>query len=119
MRLAPSNLVVSGALAGASISIRTGRIGLSPFGEVGVARLHGRYNAGSYSIQMGTGSVDIPIWRTVTSDVVGVGGGVILELLVLPHIALTGIAAHWNFRTDARLQPIPSVFAGVGLALAY
>lgn len=119
IRLAPSNLEVTGGMVGASVSLRAGRLGLSPFGEVGVARVNGRFNAGSYFIQTAGGPVAVPIWQRVTNDVVGVGGGADLEFLIVPHLALTAMAGHWSFRTDSKLKSIPNVFAGAGLKLAF
>ncbi len=119
IRLAPSNLEITGGMVGASVSLRAGRLGLSPFGEVGVARVNGRFNAGSYFIQTASGPVAVPIWQTVTNDVVGVGGGADLEFLVVPHVAITAMAGHWSFRTDSKLNSIPNVFAGAGLKFAF
>jgi hypothetical protein len=119
LRLAPRNLDVSGGAIGASLSVRTGRLGISPFAEAGVARVKGRYVSGSYFVQTPGGPVLAPIWATVTNDVLGVGGGADLEFLILPHIAITAIAAHWDFRTDARIPSVPDVFVGGGLKVAF
>jgi Trypsin-like peptidase domain len=119
IRLAPSNLEVTGGMVGASVSLRAGRLGISPFGEVGVARVNGRFNAGSYFIQTANGPQAVPIWQTVTNDVVGVGGGADLEYLVVPHVAITGLVGHWSFRTDSQLRSLPNLFAGAGLKFAF
>ena len=119
IRLAPQDLKVTGGMVGASVALRAGRLGIAPFGEVGVARVNGRFNAGSYFIQSASGPVAVPIWQTVTNDVIGVGGGVDMEFLIAPHVAVTGMVGHWSFRTDSQLRSIPNVFAGVGLKLAF
>jgi len=119
LRLAPRNLEVSGGAIGASLSLRAGRLGIAPFAEAGVARVKGRYAAGTYFVQTPGGPVQVPIWETVTNDVLGIGGGADLEFLVLPHIALTAIAGHWDFRTDARIPSVPDVFVGGGLKVAF
>jgi len=119
IRLAPRDLEVTGGMVGASVSIRSGRLGLSPFGEVGVARVNGRFQSGSYFVQSGTGTTEVPIWQTTTNDVIGVGVGADLEFLIAPHFAVTGIAGHWSFRTDSQLGSIPNVFAGAGLKFAF
>jgi hypothetical protein len=106
-------------MVGASVSIRSGRLGLSPFGEVGVARVNGRFQSGSYFIQSGTDTTEVPIWQTTTNDVIGVGIGADMEFLIAPHFAVTGIAGHWSFRTDSQLRSIPNVFAGAGLKYAF
>jgi hypothetical protein len=119
LRLAPTDLKVTGGMVGASVSLRAGRLGIAPFGEVGAARLAGRFQAGSYTVQSGTDTVQVPIWRTTTSDVIGFGVGADLEFLVAPHVALSGVVGHWDFRTDAQLRPIPNVFAGAGFKFAF
>lgn len=119
IRLAPRDLEVSGGMIGASVSLRTGRLGLSPFAEAGVARVKGRFASGSYFVQTAGGPVLVPIWETVTNDVLGVGGGADLEFLILPHIAITAIAGHWDFRTDSRAPSVPDVFVGGGLKVAF
>lgn len=119
LRLAPEDLQVTGGMVGTSVSLRTGRFGIAPFGEVGVARVKGRFQAGSYTVQSGTGTVQVPVWQTLTNDVIGVGFGADLEMLIAPHIALTGVAGHWDFRTDSQLRSIPTAFAGAGLKYAF
>jgi trypsin-like peptidase len=119
IRLAPQDLKVTGGMVGTSVALRAGRLGIAPFGEVGVARVNGRFNAGSYFIQGANGPVAVPIWQTVTNDVIGVGGGVDMEFLIAPHVAVTGMVGHWSFRTDSQLRSIPNVFAGAGLKLAF
>jgi hypothetical protein len=119
IRLAPTDVEVIGGMVGASVALHAGRFGLFPFGEVGVARVRGRFNAGSYYVQGAGGPVAVPIWQRVTNDVAGIGAGADLEYLVLPHLALTGLVGHWSFRTDSRLPSIPNVFGGAGLKLAF
>lgn len=119
IRLAPQDLQVTGGMVGTSVSLRAGRFGIAPFGEVGVARVNGRFNAGSYQIQTAGGPVQVPIWQTVTNDVIGVGVGADLEFLVVPHLAVSGLVGHWSFRTDSQLRSVPNVFAGAGLKFAF
>ena len=119
IRLAPQDLQVTGGMVGSSVSLRAGRFGIAPFGEVGVARVNGRFNAGSYQVQTAGGPVDVPIWQTVTNDVIGVGVGADLEFLVAPHVAVSGVVGHWSFRTDSQLRSIPNVFAGAGIKFAF
>jgi hypothetical protein len=119
LRLAPEELQVTGGMVGTSISLRAGRFGIAPFGEVGVARVKGRFQAGNYTVQTGAGLDTVPIWQAVTNDVIGVGFGADMELLVAPHLALTGVLGHWNFRTDSQLRSIPTAFAGAGLTYAF
>jgi Trypsin-like peptidase domain len=119
LRLAPEDLQITGGMVGTSVSLRAGRFGIAPFGEVGVARVKGRFQAGSYTVQSGTDTVQVPVWQTLTNDVIGIGFGADLEFLVAPHIALTGVAGHWNFRTDAQLRSIPKAFAGAGFKYAF
>ena len=71
-------------MVGTSVSLRTGRLGVAPFGEVGVARVNGRFNAGSYFVQSGGGPVAVPVWQTVTNDVIGVGVGAFSAIVHLP-----------------------------------
>lgn len=119
IRLAPSSVEVIGGMVGASVSLRTGRLGFSPFAEVGMATVRGRFNAGSYFIQTPGGPQAVPIWQRVENDVTGIGGGMDLEFLVVPHLAIAGMVGHWSFRTDDRLPDIPKVFAGAGLKYAF
>ena len=119
LRLAPADLQVTGGMVGTSIALRAGRFSIAPFGEVGVARVKGRFKAGSYFVQSGTDSVEVPVWQTLTNDVIGVGVGADVEFLIAPHIALTGVAGHWDFRTDAQLRSIPTAFAGAGVKYAF
>ena len=119
IRLAPLDLKVTGGMVGASVSLRAGRFGIAPFGEAGVARVNGRFTAGSYFIQTSGDTTEVPIWQTVTNDVIGVGLGADLEFLIAPHFAVTGVVGHWSFRTESQLRSIPNVFAGAGLKLAF
>jgi len=81
--------------------------------------VNGRFNVGSYTIQTAGGPEEVPIWQTVTNDVIGVGVGTDLEFLIAPHLAVSGLVGHWSFRTDAQLPTIPNVFAGAGLKFAF
>jgi hypothetical protein len=119
LRLAPEDVQVTGGMVGTSVSLRSGRFGIAPFAEVGVARVKGRFQAGSYLVQSGPDSVLVPVWQTLTNDVIGVGVGANLQFLIAPHIALTGVLGHWDFRTEAQLRPIPNAFAGAGLTYAF
>lgn len=119
LRLAPEDLQVSGGMVGTSVSLRSGRFGIAPFAEVGVGRVKGRFQAGSYYVQSGPDSVLVPVWQTLTNDVIGVGVGADLQFLIAPHIALTGVLGHWGFRTEAQLRSIPNAFAGAGLTYAF
>ncbi len=119
IRLAPLNLKVLGGMLGSSVSLRYGRFGIAPFGEVGLGRVEGRFQSGSYFIQSQGDTVEVPIWRTVTNDVIGFGVGADMELLVFPHVALSGLVGHWSFRTDAQLPSVPDVFFGAGLRYAF
>ena len=119
IRLAPLNLKVLGGMLGSSVSLRYGRFGIAPFGEVGVGRVEGRFQSGSYFIQSLGDTVEVPIWRTLTNDVIGFGVGADVEYLIAPHIALSGVAGHWSFRTDAQLPSVPAVFFGAGLKYAF
>jgi hypothetical protein len=119
LRLAPEDLQITGGMVGASVSLRAGRFGIAPFGDVGVARVKGRFQAGSYFVQSGADSVEVPVWQALTNDVIGVGFGADVSFLIAPHIALTGVAGHWNFRTDAQLRSIPTAFAGAGVQYAF
>ncbi len=119
IRLAPLNLKVLGGMLGSSVSLRYGRFGIAPFGEVGVGRVEGRFQSGSYFIQSQGDTLEVPIWRTLTNDVIGFGVGADMEFLVFPHVALSGLVGHWSFRTDAQLPSVPSVFFGAGLKYAF
>ena len=119
LRLAPEDLQVTGGMVGASVAVRSGRFAIAPFVEAGVARVKGRFQAGSYYVQSGTDSVQVPVWQTLTNDVIGVGVGADLQFLIAPHIALTGVLGHWDFRTEAQLRSIPNAFAGLGLTYAF
>lgn len=119
LRLAPEDLQVTGGMVGTSVSLRASRFVIAPFGEVGAARVKGRFQAGSYTVQSGSGTTQVPVWQSLTSDVIGVGFGADLGVMLAPHIALTGVAGHWNFRTDAQLRSIPKAFAGAGLQYAF
>ena len=119
LRLAPADLQVTGGMVGTSVALRAGRLGIAPFGEVGVARVKGRFKAGSYFVQSGADSVEVPVWQALTNDVIGVGVGADMEFLIAPHFALTGVAGHWDFRTDAQLRSIPTAFAGAGFKYAF
>ncbi|HEY7686284.1 MAG TPA: serine protease [Gemmatimonadales bacterium] len=119
IRLSPWNLKVLGGMLGSSVSLRSGRFGIAPFGEVGVGRVEGRFQSGSYFVQSGSGTVEVPILRTLTNDVIGFGVGADLEFLVVPHVAISGIVGHWSFRTEAQLPSVPAVFFGAGLKYAF
>jgi hypothetical protein len=81
--------------------------------------VEGRFQSGSYFIQSLGDTVEVPIWRTLTNDVIGFGVGADMEFLIVPHVALSGVVGHWSFRTDAQLPSVPSVFFGAGLKYAF
>ena len=119
LRLAPTNLKVTGGMVGASIALHGGRFGVAPFAEVGAARVAGRFVAGSYSVQSGGNTVQVPIWQTTTNDVIGFGLGADLEVMVAPHVVFSAVAGHWDFRTESPLWPMPKGFAGAGFKYAF
>ena len=119
LRLAPADLKVTGGMVGANVALRSGRLGVAPFAEVGAARVAGRFQAGSYTVQSGSNTVQVPIWQTATNDVIGFGVGADLEVLVAPHVALSGVVGHWDFRTESQLRSIPHFFAGAGFKFAF
>ena len=119
LRLAPTNLKVTGGMVGASVALHGGRFGIAPFAEAGAARVAGRFSTSSYSVQSGGGTAQVPIWQTTTNDVIGFGVGADLEVMVAPHVALSGVAGHWDFRADSQLWPMPKGFAGFGFKYAF
>ena len=119
LRLAPTDLKVTGGMVGANVALHSGRLGVAPFAEVGAARVAGRFQAGSYSVQSGSNTVQVPIWQTTTNDVIGFGVGADLEVLVAPHVALSGVVGHWDLRTGSQLRSIPHFFAGAGFQYAF
>ena len=114
LRLAPRNLAVTAAMGGLSLNFHYGRFTVQPFAEVGIGRVEGRFDAGGYFVEGGTGYV--PFWRQEKQDGLGVGGGLSVQVLVAPHVALEVLGGHWNFRIpEDRTASLPTVFVGSGL----
>jgi hypothetical protein len=120
LRLAPENLAVTGFLGGLDLRLQKGRFAVTPFGEMGFARVEGRFDAGGYFVQPSTGSPKyLPYWNTAQDDVIGYGGGVSLDLLLFPHVAIEGLVAHWEFSLPTQLESVPTLFMGAGLRFAF
>ena len=119
MRLAPENLLVSGGMAGVDLRLQAGRLALTPFAEVGFARIEGRMDIGGITVQGANGPTYLPIWRQLKDDVIGTGAGATVEVQLLPHVALEGLAAYWSFTPPAGADPLPDIFAGAGLRFGF
>lgn len=119
-RLAPENLAVTGGALGLDLRLNAGRLSLTPFGEVGVARVEGRFDTGGFISTGAGGEVYNPIWSKAEDDVLGVGAGASLALLVAPHISIEGLIAHWEFKSPDRVtNNLPSLMAGAGLKFSF
>jgi hypothetical protein len=115
LRLAPENLAIAAGMAGVGIELRKGRFVLRPFAEAGFGRTEGRYDLGGYYLAGPGGSQYVPFWRQVQGAGVGLGGGIVLEAITLPHIVLEVTGAYWNFTTPDNAPKLRSGFVGAGL----
>jgi len=117
LRLAPENLGVTAGMAGAALRVKAGRLTFQPFAEAGLGRVVGRFDAGGYYLASGLTDRYVPLWRRVQDDGLGVGGGVSVELVLVPHLVLDLVAARWSFATPANAPRLPAVFFGTGLRI--
>jgi hypothetical protein len=119
LRLAPEDLTISAGLVGVDLRFRIGPLGLSPFAEIGLGRVEGRFDAGGYYVQSANGPVFKPYWNQVRSDVIGIGGGASMGLMLFPHLAVEGLIGHWSFRTPSEVRSAPDVFMGAGVRFGF
>jgi hypothetical protein len=115
MRLAPDNLLVTAGMAGVGANFTAGRISAQPFVEVGLGRAQARSDRGGYYAVEPNGDRYIPVWTKSTIDGLGVGGGISLQYLVIPHVAVEALAARWSFALPENSPDMPSLFLGGGV----
>jgi hypothetical protein len=115
LRLAPKNLTVHAALAGAGLDLRAGRFAAQPFVELGIGRVEGRYDAGGYTVA--PGGEYVPFWNQQQRDGIGVGGGLSIQALVIPHVVVEVLGGHWSFSVPDSLSSLPTFMIGGGLRL--
>ena len=115
LRLAPDNAVVRAGMVGGQLIVRRGRFAVAPFLEVGLGRVEGRYDAGGY---YGTGGSYVPLWTQQKQDGIGVGGGLDVSVVVVPHVIVQAMVGSWSFTVPDSVAKLPSVFLGAGLRWA-
>jgi S1-C subfamily serine protease len=115
LRLAPDNLLVRAGMVGGQLILRRGRFTAAPFLEAGLGRVEGRYDAGGY---YGSGGIYVPLWTQQKQEGIGVGGGVDLSAVVVPHVMVQALAGTWSFSVPDSVPKLPSVFLGAGLRWA-
>jgi len=118
LRLAPENLGVAAGMAGVGIELRKGRFVVRPFAEAGFGRTEGRYDLGGYYVAGPGGSQYVPFWRRVQGDGLGIGSGMVLEVITLPHIILEATGGYWKFSAPDNVPRLQTGFVGAGLRWA-
>jgi len=116
IRLAPYNTKVTALLGGMGYTLRAGRLTVQPYGELGMGRVDARYDRGGYHIANGASQATyVPLWTLERRDGIGIGGGLGLEYVIMPHVSIAATAARWSFGLPPHAPAFPGLFAGGGL----
>jgi hypothetical protein len=59
----------------------------------------------------------LPFWNRQQRDGLGVGGGLSIQALVIPHVVVEVLSGHWSFSVPDSLSSLPTFFVGGGLRL--
>lgn len=117
LRLAPENLAITAGMVGLGVELRAGRFVARPFAEVGFGRAEGRYDLGGYYVA-NPDTQYVPFWRRVEKDGGGLGAGLVLEAVTLPHVIVEVTTGYWSFATPASAPNLHAAFLGTGLRWA-
>jgi hypothetical protein len=119
LRLAPGNVSISAAVAGLGIEARTagGRLIGRLFVEGAAGRVRSRYDIGGYTVVDAGSSFYTPVWDAEDRDGLGVGGGVVTELVMFSHMVVELTAASWYFGLPENAPDVPHLYVGGGLRL--
>jgi hypothetical protein len=114
LRLAPQNLAVTAGVVGMGLHLKTGRLALRPFVEVGFGHVEGQFDIGGYYVTTASDSRYVPVFSRVEADGLGVGGGAAIELTVLPRTILELLTGYWGFTTPENAPKLRNQFIGAG-----
>ena len=117
LRLTPDNLAVTAGMAGVGLQLEIGRFVVSPFVEAGVGHVESRFNLGSYLVDIGGETREVPVWSRLADDGIGIGGGLSLAAMILPPIAVEVTTGYWGFTRPDSAAPLNKVFIGAGVRL--
>jgi hypothetical protein len=113
MRLAPDNATINGLFGGVALELRSGRLLLRPFAEVGGARVQTRFDTGGYSL---SGSY-VPVWDVEERDGLGFGGGATAEITAFANTIVEVTVGAWSFGMPTNAPDVPYFYVGGGLRL--
>jgi hypothetical protein len=113
MRLAPDNVTINGLFAGMALELRSGRLLLRPFAEVGGARVQSRFDTGGYSLS----GAYVPVWDVEERDGLGFGGGATAEVTAFSNTILDVTGGAWSFGLPENAPDVPYLYLGLGLRL--
>ncbi|MEP6765855.1 MAG: serine protease [Gemmatimonadaceae bacterium] len=117
-RLAPSNISLVAAVAGASYDFRYRRVTVSPFVEGGLGQVDAQYDAGGILVFDNGGQRYVPFWRRLQGSSLGGGAGVDMHVVIAPRTLLNASVGTWRFATPDLSPNLPRVSAGLGLSWA-
>ena len=118
LRMAPTDIHINAGMAGLTLGQQIGRWNLNLFGEVGLARVRSRYDAGGYVVVEGGQERYDEFWQGASQDGIGAGWGGSVRFVIVPHLLLEAIGGHWTFplpNVPSNPPGLPSMFYGLGL----
>jgi hypothetical protein len=118
LRLAPENLAVTAGMAGVGLRLKIGRVAVDPFVEAGFGHIVGRFDVGGYYVAApGGGNTYVPFFNRAQDDGLGVGGGMTVQVSVIPHVILEAVSGYWRFTTPENAPKLNDLFVGGGIRL--
>jgi S1-C subfamily serine protease len=117
LRLAPYNTTVTALLGGVGFTLRRDRLIVQPYVEIGMGRADARYDRGGYHVaaSQAGGARYVPLWTLARRDAIGIGGGLGVEYVIIPHVSIAATVARWSFGLPPNAPEFPGLFAGGGL----
>lgn len=118
LRLVPENATITSLLAGGSAPMTSGRFTLSPFVDVGLARIDARHDLGGFYTGVPGALVYTPAWEATNAFGFGAGGGLRAAVIAMPRLSIELVAAHWSFQLPLDSPTTPSWYGGAGVRWA-
>ena len=118
LRQTSTNVSLSSGIVGASLVFRRSRVVLSPFVDVGLGQVDAQFDGGGYYRLADGQNRYVPYWRPVQGSAIGGGGGVSVQVFLVPRLAAEVLAARWRFNTPQQAPSLPASTIGVGLRWA-
>jgi hypothetical protein len=118
LRITPTDLAISAGVGGLAFEQSLGRrLSTRIFGEAAFGRVEARYEVSRYYVTEGSATRPVIVYDRVVDDRPGFGGGLSLELILLPRIIIEGTGGWWRFSLPDHAPAFNKAFYGAGLRL--